>query len=144
MGLSRPRGPGFHLPWSGCWGLLPTLADRGARGIVTCGGGVAGLALAVAWAKVEKGEVTEGTAELMVELGVRDGTMGDDAVPLLSASGDETLLRSVSLSERNRSLSSLKTWTPVDAMSRIVDTPSRTVMRFLVVSSLRISSRKGA
>ena len=84
--------------------------------------------------------------ELTVEFGVAEATFGD--VPFEDGKdgkdGKEGTVRSTSLVVRNRSLSSLNMLTAVKAISLVVATPSRTVTRFLVVSSRRISSKKGA
>lgn len=70
------------------------------------------------------------------EAWVERGGVGCDRVADVTAgefATDEGTLRSTSLSVRKRSLFILKIWTPVEASSRTVETPSRMETRALVV-----------
>lgn len=112
---------------------MEALTGLGCKGRVICGGGLAFLMARAYDARAGVGlEVTEVPGLLA------GGGNGAGNVELRSC------ILSTSLSGRKSDSLRFRTLTPVATSSRTVGKPSTTVIRRLVDSSRRISSRKGA
>lgn len=142
MGSSSPLGPGFQSSCCGgtCWywtlGRVTVQKGLIAAAIETWGGGLP-LDVTLAYDRLPPPAGLD-DATLMAGLAVRGPALA------LHAGNDGAADGSASFSSRNRSLPMPEMFTPVAASSSAMGTPSMTLTHCRRLSSLRISSKKGA